>query len=198
MFYRLITFDKVYFVNYLSEYMTKRKIKFDGEALNRLIDRVTAHGKGTRTDIITAMNADNDDDKKKVSLNQLSVWANEGKPFKLARLISLVNNMEGVCLDDFFVYEDDGQEFHIQPHESRCTKKTKTEEFTTTDQPDIEAVRQEYERKLANLERLMQGTIDAQRETIEAQKITIEALSRGGFKKEKDGDYHTHQMAAEP
>lgn len=158
----------------------KRRIKYDYDALSRLIERVTAHGRGTRTDIITAMNADQidaDGKEGKVTLNQLKLWAEERKPVRLQRLVSLVNNMWDVSLSDFFVYEDDGENVETVTREPK-KRRGKQEEQDDTDmrlellqeklehQQDINRLHEEYGKKMTDLQQLMQRTIDAQGEQI--------------------------------
>lgn len=155
----------------------KRRIKYDCDALARLIERVTAHGRGTRTDIVVAMNADSTDAKGKVTLNQLQWWVENRKPVKMERLVSLVNNMDDVSLSDFFVYEDDGEKVEAATREPK-KRRGKTADKDDTDmrlellqeklehQQDINRLHEEYGKKMSDLQQLMQRTIDAQGEQI--------------------------------
>lgn len=121
----------------------KKRIKFNGEFLSELIKRVESRPGQNRSTIVDAMNADRVEGRSsqtKVSLSQLSVWAENKEPFKLQRIISLVNNMEGVELSDFFVYED-GSSAAIKPKRSKKGAAADTETLDSVKEAYREAMR---------------------------------------------------------
>ena len=53
--------------------MEKRKIKYNHRFLSELVRRVTAHGRGTKSQVVDAMNVAGN--AKKVTLNLLQDWS---------------------------------------------------------------------------------------------------------------------------
>lgn len=125
------------------------------------------------------------------STNNILMWAGINPPratkkepkedqewLPLIHILRLCNHYPELRMSDF-----------IENVEEPKLKKRKVASVND----DAEAVRREYEKRLADQERLMRTTIDAQRETIEAMKVTIEAL-RGT---QKNSDHRTLTIAAD-
>lgn len=162
-----------------------RKIKYNSEFLPRLISRVTAHGRGTKTQVVNAMNLASE--KERATLTSLSRWLSGEKPIPVNRIINLVNQMEGVSLSDFFIYEDDGTGVEVDIKERRKRQRPGNDDDTRLTDirqkmlelriehlQEIDALKVESQRRedavredMRERQRIMQQTIDIQRDEIE-------------------------------
>lgn len=95
--------------------MAKKKIKYNADFLSRFVKSITANGRGTKTQIVLAIN-DGRCDGRATTVKQLSLWADTGKPMKVDAMVGLVNHFEGVELSDFFCYEDTNEPVTITPY----------------------------------------------------------------------------------
>lgn len=174
-----------------------KRIRYNVDFLPELIRRVTAHGRGTKTQIVDAMNIPSE--TKKATLTSLDRWISGEKPLPVNRLVNLVNNMEDVTLGDFFVYED-GEGVQLPAAEGRRAPVSEKElsdmrlemmQMKIDHLQELErvrneyrqredALRQQYEERLAQQQQVLQKAIDTQADTVRALKDGDDVSNRRG------------------
>lgn len=143
--------------------MAKRKVRYNAEFLPKFIERITSSGKGTKANIVSAMNGDREDGRE-TTVKQLSRWADTGKPIKTESMISLVNHFDDVALSDFFIYEDTNESADIQPQEPKTRRQTRRGSLQTEQAEQTDGIDELRARLAAATHELLQTQLEHEKE----------------------------------
>lgn len=97
-----------------------------------------------------------------------------GAPMPVDAILKLCNNFPELKVSDFIIGYEEGS--NGMANQAELLDPRSVTELETKHAAEIESVKADYEKRLADQQKLMQGTIDSQLLTIRTQQLLIQQL----------------------